>query len=136
MTKLPESNILVGAQSRLEVIYEHLGVSDVARQSLSEPKRAIQARIPVEMDDGSTSMYTGWRVQYDDTRGPTKGGIRFHPNVNSDEVTALALWMTVKLALVDLPFGGAKGGICVDPKACSDPVPLARNCRSYQVSVF
>ena len=130
MVQQPESNVLIDAQSRLSAIYERLETPDAVRKRLSEPKRVIEARLPVEMDDGGMRVFKGWRVQYDDARGPTKGGIRFHPNVNAHEVTALALWMTIKCALVDLPFGGAKGGICVNPKSLSR-AELERLSRAY-----
>jgi glutamate dehydrogenase (NADP+) len=82
------------------------------------------------MDDGRLEVFNGWRVQYDHSRGPCKGGIRFHPNVNEDEVTTLSFWMILKCALVNLPFGGAKGGVRVDPKALSR-LELERLSRAY-----
>jgi len=83
---------------------------------LNQPRRTIEAAIPVRMDDGSLRIFHGYRVQYNNARGPYKGGIRFHPNVDMDEVKALAFWMTIKCAVVDIPFGGGKGGVAVDPK--------------------
>lgn len=130
MVQQPKSSVLIDAQSRLSVVYERLDTPDAVRKRLSEPKRVIETRLPVEMDDGGTRVFKGWRVQYDDARGSTKGGIRFHPNVDAHEVAALALWMTIKCALVDLPFGGAKGGICVNPKALSR-AELERLSRAY-----
>jgi glutamate dehydrogenase/leucine dehydrogenase len=85
---------------------------------LSKPKRILEVNFPVRMKDG-VKMVEGYRVQYNDARGPTKGGIRFHPAVDIDEVKALALWMTLKTAVVDIPFGGAKGGVVVDVKKTS-----------------
>ena len=82
---------------------------------LRKPKRELTVNFPVVMDDGDVEVYTGYRVQYNFTRGPAKGGIRYHPGVTLDEVTALAFWMTWKCAVVDLPFGGAKGGVTCDP---------------------
>jgi glutamate dehydrogenase/leucine dehydrogenase len=96
-----------------------------AREVLSNPKRQLQVSIPVRMDDGSLSVFQGWRVQHSITRGPAKGGIRYHPDTTLDEVKALAMWMTWKCAVVNIPFGGGKGGIRVDPKAIS----LAENER-------
>lgn len=128
MTKMPE--ILNNAHSRLETVYGRLGVSEDARRRLAHPRLILQVRIPVRMDDGSLQVFSGWRVQYDDTRGPNKGGIRFHPDVNEEEVTALSFWMTIKCAVVDLPFGGAKGGVCVDPKTLSR-LELERLSRGY-----
>ena len=86
---------------------------------LKHPKLVVQAAIPVRMDDGSLKIFDGYRVRHDDTRGPGKGGIRFHPRVDVSEVKALALWMTCKCAVVGIPFGGAKGGVSVDPKTLS-----------------
>jgi glutamate dehydrogenase (NAD(P)+) len=86
---------------------------------LRTPERVLEVAIPVRMDDGSVEVFTGWRVHHDTTRGPGKGGIRFHPDVDVDEVKALAAAMTFKTALLDLPFGGAKGGVRCDPTALS-----------------
>ena len=87
---------------------------------LSAPKRILIVNFPVKMKDGSVKIINGYRVQYNDARGPTKGGIRFHPHVDIEEVKALALWMTLKTAVLDLPYGGAKGGITIDPKSTSN----------------
>ena len=124
------SRLLEDAQSRMADIYERLEVADDSRHRLGQPKRIHQASLSVRMDDGSLRVFPAWRVQYDDTRGPTKGGIRFHPNVTEDEVATLSLWMTLKCAAVDLPFGGAKGGVCVDPKTLSR-LELERLSRGY-----
>lgn len=86
---------------------------------LKQPLRIFQVAIPVRMDSGQTEIFEGYRVQYNDARGPFKGGIRYHPQTNLDEVKALALWMTIKNATVNIPFGGAKGGVTVDPKKLS-----------------
>jgi glutamate dehydrogenase (NADP+) len=118
------------AQTFLESIFERLDVADDVRQRLACAKFTAQVSIPVRMDDGTLKMFQGWRVQYDDTRGPTKGGVRFHPQVSAEEVTNLSFWMTIKCAVVDLPFGGAKGGICVDPK-CLSRLELERLSRGY-----
>ncbi|MBL3826844.1 MULTISPECIES: Glu/Leu/Phe/Val family dehydrogenase [unclassified Marinobacter] len=123
-------HLLEDAQSRMADIYEWLEVADDSRHRLGQPKRIHQASLSVRMDDGSLRVFPAWRVQYDDTRGPTKGGIRFHPDVTEDEVATLSFWMTLKCAAVDLPFGGAKGGICVDPKTLSR-LELERLSRSY-----
>jgi len=87
---------------------------------LSRPQRIIEVELPVEKDSGETVIYSGYRVQHNNARGPYKGGIRFHPAVDLDEIKALSAWMTMKTAVVDIPFGGAKGGITVDPKQLSD----------------
>lgn len=86
---------------------------------LQIPKFEMQFGIPVRMDDGSLKVFQGYRVQYDNSRGPNKGGIRFHPDVNIDEVRALAFWMTIKCSVVGIPLGGGKGGVIVDPKKLS-----------------
>jgi glutamate dehydrogenase (NAD(P)+) len=98
---------------------DHLGLDPGVRALLSTPKRQLIVSIPVKMDDGSISAFHGYRVQHSIARGPSKGGIRYHPGVTLDEVKALAMWMTWKCAVVNIPFGGAKGGITVDPKKLS-----------------
>ncbi len=98
---------------------DHLGLDPGTRDVLSTPKRQLTVSIPVKMDDGQIRVFQGHRVQHSIARGPSKGGIRYHPNVTLDEVKALAMWMTWKCAVVNIPFGGAKGGITVDPKALS-----------------
>ncbi|MHB1240340.1 MAG: Glu/Leu/Phe/Val family dehydrogenase [Gammaproteobacteria bacterium] len=115
---------------RLEEVFRHTPLVDDVRERLSHPKLSLMVSIPVRMDDGSLRVFTGFRVQYDDTRGPTKGGIRYHPDVNLDEVTSLSFWMTIKCAVVGLPFGGAKGGVRVNPKELS-PMELERLSRGY-----
>ena len=104
---------------------DKLGMNHGAREVLRKPKRQLIVSIPVKMDDGEIRVFTGYRVQHSIARGPSKGGIRYHPNVTLDEVKALAMWMTWKCAVVNIPFGGAKGGITVDTKAIS----LAENER-------
>jgi glutamate dehydrogenase (NADP+) len=84
-------------------------ISEDASERLKYPKASLTVSIPVRMDDGSLRVFQGYRVRYDDTRGPTKGGIRFHPNVTLDEVQSLAFWMTFKCAALNLPLGGGKG---------------------------
>ncbi len=118
------------AKQRLEPVFKLIDVDEEVIARLSVPKRSIKANIPIRMDDGSLKIFTGYRVQYDDTRGPTKGGIRYHPRVNEDEITSLSFWMTVKCAVAGLPFGGAKGGITVNPKELS-LLELERLSRGY-----
>jgi glutamate dehydrogenase (NAD(P)+) len=96
-----------------------LDLSPAIRKMMVTPKREVQVEIPVEMDDGRLETFIGYRVQHDDSRGPMKGGLRYHPEVDLDEVRALATLMTWKTAVVDLPYGGAKGGIAIDPRALS-----------------
>lgn len=114
----------------LEEAFEHADVSADTIELLRLPKSLLKVSIPVRMDDGSLRTFPGYRVRYDDTRGPTKGGIRFSPLVNVDEVQSLAFWMTFKCAAVGLPFGGAKGGVTVDPKELS-LLELERLSRGY-----
>jgi glutamate dehydrogenase (NAD(P)+) len=104
---------------------------------LRTPARVLEVAVPVRMDDGSVEVFTGWRVHHDTTRGPGKGGIRFHPELDVDEVKALAAMMTLKTALLDLPFGGAKGGVRCDPSALSTG-ELERVTRryAYEMSPF
>ncbi len=102
--------------------------------AISHPKEIMSVCLPVRMDNGSKRYFRAYRCRYNNILGPTKGGIRFHPNVNIDEVQALALWMTIKCAVVGLPFGGSKGGITVDPKLLS-PMELERLSRAYMRSL-
>ena len=97
---------------------------------LKKPQRILEVGVPVKMDDGSLRVFTGYRVQHSNARGPFKGGIRYHPKVDLDEVQALAFWMTFKCAVADIPYGGGKGGITVDPKKLS-PGELERLTRSF-----
>ena len=96
-----------------------LGLSDNMRELLLTPKREVQVHIPVEMDNGELNTFIGYRVQHNNARGPMKGGLRYHPEVDLDEVRSLATLMTWKTAVVNLPYGGAKGGIAIDPKTLS-----------------
>ena len=98
---------------------DRLGLDDGVRRLLSVPKRELTVSFPVTMDDGSVQVFTGYRIQHNVVRGPAKGGIRYHPQVSLGEVRALAMWMTWKCALVDIPYGGAKGGVKCDPKQLS-----------------
>jgi glutamate dehydrogenase (NAD(P)+) len=115
-------------QSRL--VADHLSINDNLRQRLVMPKRAVIVTLPVHKDDGTTQIYQGYRVQHHLAFGPTKGGTRFHPNVSLGEVAALAMWMSWKCALAGLPYGGAKGGITLDPAALS-PRELETVSRRY-----
>jgi len=125
-----ESSLFKEASRRLENALKHAEVSEDTMEILKYPKSSIKASIPVRMDSGELRVFEGYRVRYNDNRGPGKGGIRFHPNVNLDEVTSLAFWMTFKCAVMDIPFGGAKGGITVDPKNLSR-FELERLSRGY-----
>ena len=107
------------AQQQFDRAAALLDLPQGVREVLRVPQRELTVNFPVKRDDGSISMFTGYRVQHNLSRGPTKGGIRFHPAVDIDEVRALAMWMTWKCALVNIPYGGAKGGVVVDPSALS-----------------
>ena len=124
------ASLLTDASRRLERAAKYAPISDDATERLKSPKASLKVAIPVRMDDGSLRVFEGYRVRYDDTRGPTKGGIRFHPSVSLDEVQSLAFWMTFKCAAVNLPFGGAKGGVTVHPKTLSK-LELERLSRGY-----
>lgn len=125
-----KQSLLSNAQSRMADIFDRLDVDDDVRQRLQQPNRIHQAAIPVRMDNGDLRVFQGWRAQYDQSRGPCKGGIRFHADVNTDEVVTLSFWMMLKCAVVDLPLGGAKGGVQVDPKTLSR-MELERLSRGY-----
>jgi glutamate dehydrogenase (NADP+) len=116
--------------ARLEAAIDHADVSRDTIERLKLPKSVLKVSIPVRMDDGALKVFAGYRVRYDDTRGPTKGGIRFHPAVDVDEVQSLAFWMTFKCAALGLPFGGGKGGVAVNPKELST-AELERLSRGY-----
>lgn len=107
------------AMKQLEEAAAVAGVSTETVALLRKPARTITVAVPVTMDDGSLKIFDGYRVQYSSARGPYKGGIRFHPQVDLDEVKALAFWMSIKTAVVGVPFGGGKGGVAVDPKKIS-----------------
>ncbi len=109
------------ALSQLRRAVEQLGLSENDWNTLSTPRRLMEVAVPLRRDDGRVEMYKGYRVQYSTTRGPAKGGIRFHQDIDLDETIALAMLMTWKCALTNLPYGGAKGGVAVDPKTLSLP---------------
>ncbi|MFD1358014.1 Glu/Leu/Phe/Val dehydrogenase [Fictibacillus halophilus] len=112
-------NVLQSTQSVIADALDKLGYSSEVYELLKEPIRMLTVRIPVKMDDGSTKIFTGYRAQHNDAVGPTKGGVRFHPNVSEIEVKALSIWMSLKAGIVDLPYGGGKGGIICDPRTMS-----------------
>jgi len=123
-------SILSDANRRLEKALKYVTISEDASERLRYPKASLTVSIPVRMDNGTLRVFQGYRVRYDDTRGPTKGGIRFHPSVTLDEVQSLAFWMTFKCAALNLPLGGAKGGVTVNPKELS-MFELERLSRGY-----
>jgi glutamate dehydrogenase (NAD(P)+) len=107
------------AQQQFDLAAERLNLDPGLRRVLREPRRELTVHFPVKMDDGSVQVFTGFRVQHNLSRGPAKGGIRYHQDVTIDEVKALAMWMTWKCAVVGIPYGGGKGGVIVDPKKLS-----------------
>ncbi|MGM7634066.1 Glu/Leu/Phe/Val family dehydrogenase [Bacillus sp. Hm123] len=112
-------NLFTSTQNVIKEALTKLGYTEEMYELLKEPLRMLTVRIPVRMDDGSTKVFTGYRAQHSDAAGPSKGGVRFHPEVNEEEVKALAAWMTLKAGIVDLPYGGGKGGVVCDPRQMS-----------------
>jgi glutamate dehydrogenase (NAD(P)+) len=123
------------AQIQFDMAAEFLKLDPGLRQILRTPKRVLEVSIPTKMDNGQVRVLTGFRVQHNVARGPGKGGIRFHPNVTLDEIKALAAWMTWKTATVNVPFGGAKGGVICDPKRMSKS-ELERMTRRYASEIL
>lgn len=122
------------ASGRLERAVQPAAIAADTVERLRRPRSSLKVSIPVRMDDGSLRVFVGYRVRYDDTRGPTKGGIRYHPAVDESLVETLAFFMTFKTAALDLPFGGAKGGIAVNPRELS-PAELERLSRGYVAAI-
>ncbi|MGN7468910.1 Glu/Leu/Phe/Val family dehydrogenase [Brevibacillus sp. SAFN-007a] len=112
-------NLLHSTQTVIKEALDKLGYQESMFELLKEPLRVLTVRIPVRMDNGEVKVFTGYRAQHNDAVGPTKGGIRFHPEVTEDEVKALSIWMSLKAGIVDLPYGGGKGGIICDPREMS-----------------
>jgi glutamate dehydrogenase (NADP+) len=123
-------DLFADASRRPERAFAHAEISDELLHRLEQPRSSLKVSIPVRMDDGHLRVFAGYRVRFDDTRGPAKGGVRFHPDVDVREVTTLAYWMTFKTALLELPFGGGKGGVSVDPRELST-AELERLSRGY-----
>ncbi|MCH8224181.1 MAG: Glu/Leu/Phe/Val dehydrogenase, partial [Chloroflexi bacterium] len=129
-----QTDLFADAIRRLDLAARYSKIDPEALERLKVPRAVLEVGIPVRMDDGSERVFIGYRVRYNDTRGPAKGGIRFHPSVTVSEVKALAMWMTLKTAVVDIPFGGGKGGVTVDPKALSR-LELERLSRGYMRAI-
>ncbi len=123
------------AKERIEKIAKFLGIEDSIIKILETPQKEVKVSLPIKMDDGKIKVFTGYRIEHNNARGPYKGGIRYHPDVNLDEVRALALWMTYKCAVVDIPLGGAKGGIICNPKEMSE-AELERLTRKYVDEIY
>ncbi len=112
-------NPLESAQKQVKTACDKLGLESSVYELLKEPQRVIEISIPVKMDDGTVKIFKGYRSVHNNAIGPGKGGVRFHPGVNLDEVKALSIWMTFKCCVTGIPYGGAKGGITVDPSELS-----------------
>lgn len=123
------------AVAQFDQAVQHMAINPNLLERLKSPQRALAVSVPVRMDDGQVEVFRGYRVQHDLSRGPTKGGIRYHPDVTLGEVSALAMWMTWKTALAGLPFGGAKGGVAVNPTNLTTG-ELERLTRRYITEIF
>lgn len=123
------------AMQNFDTAADKLGLEENMRNRIKHPARAMIVSVPVRMDDGNIRRFEGYRVQHSTMRGPAKGGVRYHPQVNLDEVKALATWMTWKCAIVGIPFGGGKGGISCNPKEMS-PAELERMTRRYIIEIM
>lgn len=127
---LENMNVLERTQQIIQNAIEKMGYDSTFYELLKEPLRLLTVRIPVRMDNGSVKVFTAYRAQHNDAVGPTKGGIRFHPDVTEDEVKALSMWMSIKCGIAGLPYGGGKGGIQCDPRSLS-LAELERLSRGY-----
>jgi Glutamate dehydrogenase/leucine dehydrogenase len=127
---MTELSLLEQALVRLDEAARHISVDPDVIEKLKYARETTKARLMIRMDDGSRKSFVAWRCRYDDTRGPTKGGIRFHPDASVDEVETLAFWMTFKCAVMNLPYGGGKGAVQVDPRQLSK-AELERLSRAY-----
>ncbi|MCG3210757.1 MAG: Glutamate dehydrogenase [Anaerolineae bacterium] len=132
---MPDNNPFKIAQQQLDEAAAILGLDPATHALLREPMRELTVTIPLRMDDGSVRVYRGYRIQYNDARGPCKGGLRWHPDETIDTVKALAAWMTWKTAVVDIPLGGGKGGVTCNPKELS-PSEQERLARGYIRAVW
>ncbi|MBY5510585.1 Glu/Leu/Phe/Val dehydrogenase, partial [Rhizobium leguminosarum] len=131
---MSSKTMLQQAQTRLVDAAKHLNIDPTILEKWEFPLETTHARLTIRMDDGSLKSFRAWRSRNDDTRGPTKGGIRYHQSVTADEVETLAFLMTIKCAVVNLPFGGGKGGVQIDPLGLSK-TELERLSRRY-VQIF
>ena len=125
-----DGHLLEGALSRLDEAARHIQIDPDVIERLKYAREMTKVALMIRMDDGSRKSFLAWRCRYDDTRGPTKGGIRFHPDTTAEEVETLAFWMTMKCAVMDLPYGGGKGAVKLDPRSLSK-AELERLSRAY-----
>jgi glutamate dehydrogenase (NAD(P)+) len=130
-----KENPFESMMSRFKIAAKHLGLNEETYDVLKSPDKQVIINIPITMDDGSIKVFEAYRVIHNNVLGPSKGGVRFDPHVNLDEVKALAAWMTWKCAVVDIPFGGAKGGICCNPRQMSSG-EIERLTRAYTTSLY
>ncbi len=130
-----KENPFESMMSRFKIAAQHLGLNEEIYNVLKSPDKQVIINIPITMDDGSIRVFEAYRVIHNNVLGPSKGGVRFDPHVNLDEVKALAAWMTWKCAVVDIPFGGAKGGICCNPREMSSG-EIERLTRAYTTSLY
>jgi glutamate dehydrogenase (NAD(P)+) len=130
-----KENPFESMMSRFRIAAQHLGLNEETYNVLKSPDKQVIINIPITMDDGSIRVFEAYRVIHNNVLGPSKGGVRFDPNVNLDEVKALAAWMTWKCAVVDIPFGGAKGGICCNPRQMSSG-EIERLTRAYTTALY
>lgn len=119
----------------LETVATQINLDPAITKQLREPQRIVEVHFPVEMDDGKTKVFTGFRVQHNNALGPYKGGLRFHPDVSLDEVKSLAFWMSIKTAVVGIPFGGGKGGVIVNPKELSQS-EIEKLSKAFMKSIY
>src|ERR1039457_5026336 len=134
-TEIKVQNAYDVALENFDLAANALELEENVRAMIKYPERILCVSVPVRMDTGKILRFEGYRVQHSTTRGPAKGGIRFHPNVTMDEVKALAMWMTWKCAVVNIPFGGGKGGVTCNPKALSQ-VELEHITRRYTAAIL
>ncbi len=134
---MPEQSFFQEVLETLESANRYLNLPPAIYTRLKTPRRSLIVSVPVQMDDGKVEFFEGYRVQYDFARGPAKGGIRYHPKVSLDEITALAALMTWKCAVVDIPFGGAKGGVACDPTSMSrDEIKRLTRRYTYEIGIL
>ncbi|MDV2886934.1 Glu/Leu/Phe/Val dehydrogenase [Alkalihalophilus pseudofirmus] len=130
VARIVKKDVLASTQQVIDQALSNLGYGEEMYELLKEPQRMLTVRIPIKLDNGEVKVFTGYRSQHNDAVGPTKGGVRFHPEVTENEVKALSIWMSLKCGIVDVPYGGGKGGIVCDPRTMSFP-ELERLSRGY-----
>ncbi|PAM93609.1 glutamate dehydrogenase, partial [Flavobacterium sp. IR1] len=121
VARVVKKALLASTQQVIDQALSNLGYGEDMYELLKEPQRMLTVRIPIKLDNGEDKVFTGYRSQHNDAVGPTKGGVRFHPEVTENEVKALSIWMSLKCGIVDVPYGGGKGGIVCDPRTMSFP---------------